>query len=518
MLIESLAEALREACDNTFAQARTSERAQELAMGSLLSLGRRRISRAICDAGRAQQDWSADYKLFSRSPWNPKDLFDVVLADYVDRHREGPITLILDDTRLKKTGKHIKTASFGRDPMSPPFHANLQFGLRFVQVAAAYPHYRQFDTGPRGLPVRFVECPVVRKPGKRASQEERDAYKKARLTRNLPAQALTILRELRAAADRMGAAGRRILVSVDGGYCNRTIFRADLDRTDLAARCRKDAKLCRAAAPGSKRIYSEETFTPELVRQDESIPWRSARVYYAGQWRNIDYKDVGPVLWQRGAGRRPLRLLVVRAQPHRPSPNGRTYYRSPAYLLTTDLGASAAAILQAYFDRWQIEVNHRDEKDLLGVGQAQVWSARSVPRQPAFVVAAYSLLLLAALRAFGPTRTAAFPNLPKWRKNGRRPSLLDLLTLLRQEIRQRLTAQGNEAPTGAPANAAQGGLMTDTRAVVANETRGVHEMEQQTGRNAVSGGSEPVRRSPKDDHHRGATQTCRHDMVAYAYT
>jgi len=32
-------------------------------------------------------------------------------------------------------------------------------------------------------------------------------------------------------------------------------------------------------------------------------------------------------------------------------------------------------LIQYYFDRWQIEVNHRDEKSLLGVGQAQVWSA-----------------------------------------------------------------------------------------------------------------------------------------------
>jgi hypothetical protein len=29
-------------------------------------------------------------------------------------------------------------------------------------------------------------------------------------------------------------------------------------------------------------------------------------------------------------------------------------------------------MLQAYFDRWQIEVNHREEKDTLGVGQGAV--------------------------------------------------------------------------------------------------------------------------------------------------
>jgi len=49
-------------------------------------------------------------------------------------------------------------------------------------------------------------------------------------------------------------------------------------------------------------------------------------------------------------------------------------------------------LLQVYFDRWQIEVNHREEKDTLGVGQAQLRHILSVPKQPAFSVASYSAL------------------------------------------------------------------------------------------------------------------------------
>ena len=57
----------------------------------------------------------------------------------------------------------------------------------------------------------------------------------------------------------------------------------------------------------------------------------------------------------------------------------RKYYREPAYLLTTDLLRPAAVLLQAYFDRWQIEVNHREIKDTLGIGQAQLRHSRRVP-------------------------------------------------------------------------------------------------------------------------------------------
>ena len=92
-------------------------------------------------------------------------------------------------------------------------------------------------------------------------------------------------------------------------------------------------------------------------------------------------------------------------------------------------------LLQHYFDRWQIEVNHRDEKTILAVGHSHVWSPLSVPRQPAFTVALYSLLLLACLRCTGPGRTSDFPPLPKWRKTpANRPSLQDLLTLLRKNF------------------------------------------------------------------------------------
>jgi hypothetical protein len=91
-------------------------------------------------------------------------------------------------------------------------------------------------------------------------------------------------------------------------------------------------------------------------------------------------------------------------------------------------------LLQIYFDRWQIEVNHREEKDTLGVGQAQLWNVTSVPKQPAFAVASYSALLLASLQAFGAERGKAYAALPKWRRRAARPSALDLITLLRKEM------------------------------------------------------------------------------------
>jgi hypothetical protein len=130
---------------------------------------------------------------------------------------------------------------------------------------------------------------------------------------------------------------------------------------------------------------------------------------------------------------------------YRNTKTGRPYYREKAYLLCDDNKLAAKELLQAYFDRWQIEINHRDEKSILGVGQAQVWADLSVPRVPALMVATYSLMLLSTLETYGPTRTTAYEPLPKWRNAARRPSCQDAITLLRKQIEAKPLCQG--APT-----------------------------------------------------------------------
>ena len=122
---------------------------------------------------------------------------------------------------------------------------------------------------------------------------------------------------------------------------------------------------------------------------------------------------------------------------YRMSKSIKWYYRDPAYLLTSDLKSPVKQLLQIYFDRWQIEVNHREEKDTLGVGQAQLRNVTSVPKQPVLAVAAYSALMLASLIAFGAERGKAYADLPKWRRKARRQSCLDLITLLRKEMAER---------------------------------------------------------------------------------
>ena len=419
-----------------FPQQRTYHRAVRQSLGSLVCLGRRCLSRVIWTTGGSQRSWSAEYFLHARCEWQPQRLFEPILERALPYCRGRLVGVALDDTRLRKTGRSIPQAFFQRDPLSPPFHVNLMLGLRFLQASLLLPLHRGGRVSARALPIRFEEVSRVKRPGKKATPEMKSAYKQAHKRLNLSRRFVAAGFELRGALDAAGGRSKTLVLTGDGSFCNQTCFSEIPERSALLVRARKDASLCFPANDGSRRVYALEKFTPEQVRQDETRPWKTAKIFYGGKRRKLRYKEVAGVLWQGGARRRPLRLIVVAPTPYRKSQSRKLYYRDPAYLLSSDLVSSARQLLQIYFDRWQIEVNHREEKDTLGVGQAQLWNATSVPKQPVLAVAAYSALLLASLIAFGPERGPAYAALPKWRRKAKRPSCLDLITLLRQEIAQ----------------------------------------------------------------------------------
>ena len=433
ILLQQFHTLLERGWQTVFPQQRTRRRAIEHAVAFPCVMGRRTITRTLGALGRSDHDWSADYKLFSRSHWKADRLFEPVIDEYLDRFTKGPVVAAIDDTKLRKTGKKIKGASWQRDPLSPPFHVNLIFGLRFLQVSLLFQHHREGDYPARAIPVRFQEAPVLKKPGKRANDQDLKQYQRLKKEQNLSTQSLAVAQGLRADLDRRGGADRLLLMVADGSFCNQTIFKAELERTEIIARCRKDARLCFRAPAGERRKYDQQIFTPEQVREQKETAWISIRVNLGGKKRLVRYKEVKEVLWKRGSGTRKLRLIVLAPVPYKLSKHSRTLYRRPAYFLSTDLVTSTRLLVEACFDRWQIEVNHRDEKDLLGVGQAQVWSEHSIPRHPALAVASYSMLLLAALQSFGPGRTSDYLLQPKWRKPSQRPSLLDMVTLLRRD-------------------------------------------------------------------------------------
>jgi hypothetical protein len=168
--------------------------------------------------------------------------------------------------------------------------------------------------------------------------------------------------------------------------------------------------------------------------QDPLRPWQTVELFIAGQMRALSYKEISAVCWPKATKTRPMRIILIKAAGYRLFKGGKLLYREPAFLITTDLTTPAAALISAYIARWEVEVSFRDEKTLLGVGQAQVRNPNSVERAPFFLVACYAALLFCSISVFGDRRTADFGPLPKWRKQPPlRPSTRDLIRRLRKE-------------------------------------------------------------------------------------
>lgn len=226
---------------------------------------------------------------------------------------------------------------------------------------------------------------------------------------------------------------------MDGSFTNHKILRNLPAQTTLIGHIRKDAHLCfvpQTQPPhGRKRIYGQRAPTPEQLRQDPSQPWQTVRVFFAGKRRRLRVKTLAPLRWS-AAGAIDLRLVVIAPTPYLKRIGARRLYRQPAFLICTDTGICLQDIVQQYIWRWDIEVNHRDEKTLLGVGQAQVRNQHSVVSVPASAVAAYAMLHLAAIRAFGWNAMPGHLPMSKWRnpKKKKRASTLDLVNELRREL------------------------------------------------------------------------------------
>lgn len=416
-----------------FSSKRSFQSAREYACAIIGCFGlRKTLTNISISNGNLNKKPSAIYKFFSKLKWPPEQLFNPILQKCLPYFEKGYIAIGVDDSKFRKTGKKIPNAGWHRDPMSPPFHVNLIWGLRFLQFSVLLPLYNAVPMPCRAIPISFVDAPPIKKPGKKASEKEKDHYIQAKMTHNLSSSFVAQAKKIRDFLNGIGAEALKIIFVCDGSFCNKICMTMSLAGADVLARCRKDSSLCFAAKGEKARKYGTQKFKPEDVRQSELIPYTHGRFFYGGQHREIRYKEVKNVLWQRTTQLRPLRLIVIAPVPY--VKGGRRNYREPAYLLTTDLSTAVEDLIQIYFDRLQIEYNFRDEKSIVGVGEAQVRNEKSVSREPQFTVAVYSALLMSSVLAYDDCYREQMDVLPAWRQKPQRPSCRMLMKALYKEL------------------------------------------------------------------------------------
>jgi hypothetical protein len=425
-------------CAELAATGKSRGRLKRHLLSSLCCLGPHTLTAQIATAGRQFEDWSADYRLYSWKRAEPEGLWRGVREELISLVPAGaPLVVAVDDTRLRKTSPRTAGVSYQRDPLGPPFHTNLMLAQRFIQQSLAVPDGRGVA---RLVPIDLTHAPVPRKPRRNSEPEQWEAYRQAQREQTLGRVACRRLQHLRQELDSQPATKDRLLLAaVDGGYTNRTFLRSLPDQTAVIGRIRGDAKLYylpeAGGGRGRRRVYGADAPTPEELRQNGDISWELVRVHFGGDWREIRVKTLAPLRWRATGATHDLRLVVIAPTGYQLTQHGRRLYRKPAYLICTDPTLSVAEIVQNYLWRWDIEVNFRDEKTVLGVGQARVRHPDSVGSVPAVAVAAYSILLTAGLRYSGLNGSALELPPPKWQhRPPRRATVSQLITQLRHDL------------------------------------------------------------------------------------
>jgi len=409
-------------------------------LSSLLCLGRHTVTGLITTSGSQFQDWTAAYRLFSQDRVPVPEVFSVVRRAIAGQLPAGaPFRAVLDDSLLRRSGLHTPGVGWRRDPLGPRFQTNFVRGQRFLQISAAMPGK---EGAFRLAPISFLHTPTPPKPDRKATPDQTAQYRLDARSSRLSLRAAQQMIQLRQALDQdPGGRERTLILAFDGGYTNSTVLKQIPPHTICIGRIRKDAKLYFPPDPelmktrGRRLRYGALAPTPEQLRTDDSVPWQTMTFAHSGIDHPLRYKRLPKVLWRTTGVNQLLQLIVIAPLAYRLRKGSKLLYRHPGFLICTDPELDPRQIIEAYFQRWDIEVNFRDEKTLLGVGQAQVRNTVSVESSPAFAVAAYGMLLVSGQLAFGNSDCGLLPQ-PKWAASskGPRTSTQQLIHQLRAEV------------------------------------------------------------------------------------
>jgi hypothetical protein len=402
-------------------------------------MGRHTVTGILSAAGHQFQDWSSAYRLFSKNRINIEKIMHVIQANVLKETSEcSNIIAHMDDTIIKKTGKKIPGTAWRRDPLGPPFHTNFIWGQRFIQVSMALPIAGETGKS-RAIPVDFHHCPTVLRPKKNAQQQEIIQYREEKKIAKLSKQGSERIKLLRENLDIQGATGKQLILSVDGSYTNAEVLKNLPQRVTLIGRIRKDTRLFTIPEDqplkGRKRVYGEQLPTPEQIRQSDQYPWQEVKAWAAGKTHKFYVKVINNIRWKSAGQNHNLKLVVIRPLGYRLTKGSKVLYRQPAYLICSDKELNLQTLLQSYLWRWEIEVNFREEKSMMGCGQAQVRNIKSAENVPAFIAATYALLHIASHRAYQKSNSQTIPR-PKWYTNENKDRITtgDLLNNIRAHL------------------------------------------------------------------------------------
>ena len=402
-----------------FGQERVYWRAVGMVLGEVFNFGRHTVTQALLVLGITDGDWSSWYRLFSRGRFVEKAVSKLFFRETLQHTSpEEPYVVGTDGVQIPRSSLRMPGTSWMKAPRTPVFKVGIHRAQRFVHGAWLTPMEAGYS---RAIPLRFLPAfPPKAKPAHIPSRTEGEA-------------GLSFLRWVRQELDEAGRAAQMLVALADGSFDTLNFWRGLPQRTVLAVRTARNRRLYdlpeKRDGPGRPASYGALAPHPwEWLHKH--IAWQKRNIPVRGKSILMKFQVLGPFV-REGLPAIPLFLLVVKGMHRQVGKKKlRWKHRKPSFYLVNAWQANGEwqlplpleTILAWLWQRWELEVAHREMKSGFGVGEKQCWNPQATIASVQWNVWVYALLLLSAYRTWGllhapPIPTRWWPGAKRWSFN-----------------------------------------------------------------------------------------------------
>jgi transposase len=372
---------------------------------------RRTVCGMLLGAGLSRY-WPHDraHYFFARAAWDLDELgvavARVVVALLVPAGE--PLVVAVDDSVFRRSGRKVFGAAWQHDGSSPARN-KLSYGTCFVTagIVVALP----FCSRPACLPV----LARLHVPGKgRAVKPRRQAAPAS--TVSCAVALVTLLAG--------SFPGRAVHVVADAHYHGPALRDLPANVT-WTTRLPKNAVLFGLAPPRVRKPGRPPRKGPRLGTAADlaaAADWTPAAVHIYGRDQATGLAGV-TCLWYGCLDTRTVRVILARGA------------RATLALVSTDLDAPAAALIERYAARWGIEQAFSDARTVLGAGEARTRARRAVERTVPFAMLVHTLVITwYARHGHDPAGITERRRAQPWYPAKTEPAFEDMLTKLRRVL------------------------------------------------------------------------------------
>lgn len=356
----------------------TWKHAQTLLIGAIICTGKRTVSAALRVMGLSNEKRFERYhRVLSKAVWSEFQLVKVLIGFLIPLLPENmPIFVAMDETLERRGGRKITVKGSYRDACRSSKGLVIKaFGIKWLCAAVII----KFSWTNRywALPFMTVMC-----TSKKYDLEQGRKHK------------TSIDRAMQLVAIISSLLNRSWSLLGDGGFaCLKLANECIAHGVSLISRLRLDASLFELpeeqpdGKKGRKPLKGKKVKNLKSRIKDDELIWEEQRIIWYGRIMKTMLLATGINMWYK-SGENPV---IIRWVLVKDPQTGRI-----EAVFSTGTNQSAAAIVESFVLRWNLEVTFEETRAHLGIETQRQWSEKAIKRTTPILMGIFSLICIIA--------------------------------------------------------------------------------------------------------------------------